>query len=456
MVSTFTPQRNLEKPAHNDDIDTWDVPVNRNSNLLDSAFGGVTPINVTAASGTIVLSNDTATPPSYISPIFKLSGALTANVNYQFPTGIGGNYTVYNNTTGAFAVTFSSGGLGATVAVPQGASTLISVDGVNVLLAQTMATVAADKQVIYNRLGVLSGSAGLTFDYSTNTLRTDTIWANTALYALGSATGYVALKAPANSPGIVYTMPGVDGANGQFLTTNGAGTLNWTTLTSGVSSWSAGTTGLTPNSATTGNVTLGGTLVIGNGGTGNTIGSVSVINGIPTNFNAAPQPATITSLLGQDANGQLYKYTLGACANFGIITSGNIGAQSVANANTSVNLSGGSVNATTITATGNITAFVSDDRLKNRCGDIEGALDKLCSLPIFYYEMNDLALSMGLPPGRRIGTSAQSMMKVLPELMRPAPINSQYLTYQDQQLLPVVIAAIQELRWELHEVRQGR
>jgi hypothetical protein len=42
-------------------------------------------------------------------------------------------------------------------------------------------------------------------------------------------------------------------------------------LTSGVvSSFSAGTTGLTPSSATTGAVTLGGTLIVGNGGTGTT------------------------------------------------------------------------------------------------------------------------------------------------------------------------------------------
>jgi len=45
----------------------------------------------------------------------------------------------------------------------------------------------------------------------------------------------------------------------------------------GVTSFSAGTTGLTPNSATTGAVTLGGTLAIANGGTGQTsLSNVSV------------------------------------------------------------------------------------------------------------------------------------------------------------------------------------
>ena len=56
------------------------------------------------------------------------------------------------------------------------------------------------------------------------------------------------------------------GTNGQVLTSNGT-TLSWQTPSAGTS-FSAGTTGFTPNTATTGTVTLGGTLVIANGGTG--------------------------------------------------------------------------------------------------------------------------------------------------------------------------------------------
>lgn len=123
-------------------------------------------------------------------------------------------------------------------------------------------------------------------------------------------------------------------------------------------------------------------------------------------------------------------------------------------ATTATNLSGGSVAATTITATGEITAFVSDIRLKRQLGSVENALEKILSLPIFYYEMNKIAQGLGLPAGRRIGTSAQAIAAVAPEAIRPAPIDDKYLTYQDNQLLPLVIAALQELAQQVAEIRK--
>ncbi len=59
------------------------------------------------------------------------------------------------------------------------------------------------------------------------------------------------------------------GVTGQVLIGNTGAAPTWATIsTSLVSSFSAGTTGLTPSSATTGAVTLAGTLVAANGGTG--------------------------------------------------------------------------------------------------------------------------------------------------------------------------------------------
>jgi hypothetical protein len=57
------------------------------------------------------------------------------------------------------------------------------------------------------------------------------------------------------------------GSAGQVLTVV-AGVPAWSTVAANVSSFSAGTTGLTPSTATTGVVTLAGTLVAANGGTG--------------------------------------------------------------------------------------------------------------------------------------------------------------------------------------------
>lgn len=265
---TTTTNRNLALPAHNSDIDSWDAPVNSNSNILDASIGGVTSINVTSASGTVTLSNNTASPPSYICPIIELAGTLTADVNYQFPSGVGGNYTVFNAAGGAHTITFSSAGAGSSVVVPNGASALISVDGTNVLIGNTLASGASNTQVLYNHLGAVTGSANLTFD-GTN-LSCGGYLGAASLRMNGASSGYVGLQSPSVGGTTVYTLPAADGTSGQFLSTNGSATLAWSTLTSGVLSFSAGTTGLTPSTATTGNVTLAGTLAVANGGTGGT------------------------------------------------------------------------------------------------------------------------------------------------------------------------------------------
>ena len=58
------------------------------------------------------------------------------------------------------------------------------------------------------------------------------------------------------------------GTNGQVMTSTGSAP-QWTTLSGvAVTTFSAGTTGFTPNSATSGAVTLSGTLITSNGGTG--------------------------------------------------------------------------------------------------------------------------------------------------------------------------------------------
>jgi hypothetical protein len=58
------------------------------------------------------------------------------------------------------------------------------------------------------------------------------------------------------------------GTVGQILTSTGSAP-QWSTLSGvAVTTISFGTTGLTPNSATSGAVTVAGTLVVGNGGTG--------------------------------------------------------------------------------------------------------------------------------------------------------------------------------------------
>jgi len=106
-----------------------------------------------------------------------------------------------------------------------------------------------------------------------------------------------------------------------------------------------------------------------------------------------------------------------------------------------------------ITATGNITGYYSDDRLKNKLGKIENALDKLCSLEGFYFEANQTAQDLGYTVKKEVGVSAQSVESVLPEIVGPAPIDAQYLTVDYARMMPLVIEAIKELRAEIQALK---
>jgi hypothetical protein len=120
-----------------------------------------------------------------------------------------------------------------------------------------------------------------------------------------------------------------------------------------------------------------------------------------------------------------------------------------ATATTATNLSGGTVAATTITATGNITAYFSDMRLKTHLGVIENALDKVNSLEGFYYEPNEVAQALGYEVKREVGVSAQSVQAIMPEIIAPAPIDNKYLTVDYERLVPLLIEAIKELNSKL-------
>jgi hypothetical protein len=107
---------------------------------------------------------------------------------------------------------------------------------------------------------------------------------------------------------------------------------------------------------------------------------------------------------------------------------------------------------TAVTATGNITAYFSDERLKTNLGNIENALAKVQTLDGFYYEPNETAQALGYAVKREVGVSAQQVQAILPEIIAPAPIDNQYLTVDYARLVPLLIEAIKELEARVVEL----
>jgi hypothetical protein len=107
-----------------------------------------------------------------------------------------------------------------------------------------------------------------------------------------------------------------------------------------------------------------------------------------------------------------------------------------------------------IRATGDITSGYSDDKLKDKLGNIENALDKITQIAGFYYQPNDLAKSLGYDDSVQVGVSAQEVQKVLPEVVVPAPIGSQFLTVKYDRMIPLLIEAIKELKSEIEDIKK--
>ncbi len=106
-----------------------------------------------------------------------------------------------------------------------------------------------------------------------------------------------------------------------------------------------------------------------------------------------------------------------------------------------------------ITATGDITAFFSDDRLKDRYSNIPNAIEKVQSLNGFYYEPNITAQDLGYQKEMHVGISAQEVNAIMPEVVAPAPIDNKYLTVKYDRLIPLLIEAIKEQQTQIDELK---
>lgn len=100
MVSTFSPNLNLEEPGRGDQVGTWDTPVNNNMTIIDSVCGGTATIALTNA-------NVTLSAAQYQCDYLVFTGTITANIIITFPY-VGSFHTIENRTAGAFTVTLAT------------------------------------------------------------------------------------------------------------------------------------------------------------------------------------------------------------------------------------------------------------------------------------------------------------------------------------------------------------
>ena len=122
-----------------------------------------------------------------------------------------------------------------------------------------------------------------------------------------------------------------------------------------------------------------------------------------------------------------------------------------------------------VAATNNITAYYSDERLKNFIGKISNALEKVNSLNGYYFTENSKAKELGYNNDSvQVGISAQEVEKILPEIVTLAPIDcdtdsagkrtsktgENYKTVYYEKLIPLLIESIKELSSEMNKLKE--
>lgn len=244
MASTFTTNKVLEKPGNGDYVDTWNVPVNGDLDIIDQAFGGATALNATSGSATL-------TSTQYRPLFLNISGAISASVIYTIPSGVAGQWIVFNSTTdasgGPWTVTFDSGGGGTSFVVPRNTRIHIVSDGTNI---RKLSYVYEDG----------SGNASVTNGLSAASVTTtnDVTAGANVVDVIGNVR-----NVPANSQSSSYTLVASD--NGKFINITTGGVI----VPSGVFA-TGNTVTIYNNSSSNQTVTQGGGVTMYQVGTANT------------------------------------------------------------------------------------------------------------------------------------------------------------------------------------------
>jgi hypothetical protein len=234
------------------------------------------------------------------------------------------------------------------------------------------------------------------------------------------------------------TLSNTLGVTGATTLSNTLGVSGATTLSStlGVS----GATTLSSTLGVTGAATLSNTLGV-SGATTLSAGLTVSSGGIT----ASGQTVTATTFAGNATSASTSANLSFGSANQVVFKNGSN------NGATSSNLT---FDGTNLSVGGDITAFASDERLKTNIEPLENALDKVLALNGFTYNFNETGQSLGFDGSiRYVGVSAQEVQKVLPEAIKPAPVDSNYITVQYEKIVPLLIEAIKELKQEINELK---
>ena len=292
MASSYTTSLKIQEIGNGEQSGVWGSTTNTNWTLIEQAVAGVQTI--TMSNSNYTLTNLNGVSDEARNMVLVVQGTNSGIYQVIIPANQPKMYVIYNNTTGGYAITIGTTGVGGTlISVPNGVTAQVYTDGTNTYSAQTGSAgnflVNGNLSVTGNQVDVGNMSVGGTFGVTgpsslaatsfsvSPTAPTPTTGDNSTKVAttafVATATGSLGTMATQNANNVAIT----------------GGTINGVTGTN-----SGMTVGTATNATNATNVT--GTVGTANGGTGLTSagasGNVLTSNGTTWTSTTPTQPGT--------------------------------------------------------------------------------------------------------------------------------------------------------------------
>jgi hypothetical protein len=229
MATIYSSDLKLSIMATGENAGTWGQITNTNLYLLQQAIGGYEAISIAGGAQTTALTMSNGAISNARNAVIKLTGTITGNQVVTIPTAIEKTYVVANGTTGAFTVEFKqAGGTGVTFAAADKSTKILFADGTNIVET-------GNTTPIITQINDTNVNEQIKFTTTASAVNEFTITnAATANAPEISATGddtNIDLKITPKGSGKInldgIKFPNADGSSGQFLKTDGSGSLSF-------------------------------------------------------------------------------------------------------------------------------------------------------------------------------------------------------------------------------------
>ena len=281
MASSYTTSLKIQEIGNGEQSGVWGSTTNTNWTLIEQAVAGVQTI--TMSNSNYTLTNLNGVSDEARNMVLVVQGTNSGIYQVIIPVNQPKMYVIYNNTTGGYAITIGTTGVGGTlISVPNGVTAQVYTDGTNTYSAQTGSAgnflVNGNLSVTGNQVDVGNMSVGGTFGVTgtsslaatsfsvSPTAPTPTTGDNSTKVAttafVATATGSLGTMASQNANNVAITggtINGVTGTNSGMTVGTATNATNATNVTGTVGTANGGT-GLTSAGAS-------GHLLVSNGST---------------------------------------------------------------------------------------------------------------------------------------------------------------------------------------------